>query len=267
MFNQLKSISTSLFLMVMLVLLLSFNQQAKKTTVYLIGDSTMCDYPLRQFPVTGWGMPFANYFDNSVRIDNRAKGGRSTRTFIAENRWAAVADSLKAGDYVLIQFGHNDEAREPQYAARYTSAADYKKNLTRFILETRDKNAIPLLITPVSRRSFDKDGNAKEAHTEYTAAVFAVGEEYKVPVIDLDSKSRILYQQLGPERSKMLFMELDSGVHPNYPQGRHDNTHFNEYGARKIAEIVLNDLKEKQLELALKIVKGQNKTVVNLQEK
>lgn len=251
-----------------LLLLVSFIlPEPKKIKIYLIGDSTMCTYPVRQWPVTGWGMPFANYFDASVTIDNRARGGRSTRTFIAQNRWKPIADSLQGGDYVFIQFGHNDEAKEPRFADRYTPVPDYTKNLIKFIVDTQNKKAIPVLITPVSRRSFDKEGNAKETHIEYTKAVFDVGAQYKVPVIDLDTKSRELYQQLGPERSKLLFMELDSAEHPNYPVGRYDNTHFNEYGARKMAQIVLNDIKDKKLELTERMVKGQNKPDVNPQAK
>lgn len=241
-----------------LLALLAFSLPPRKTKIYMIGDSTMCLYGARQFPINGWGMPFADYFDQTVTIDNRAKGGRSTRTFLEENRWQPIADSLQAGDYVIMQFGHNDEAKEPQFAARYTSVPDYKTNLIKFITESRQKNAIPILVTPVSRRNFDKDGNAKETHVEYTQAVFDVGKQYQVPVIDLDAKSRALYQQLGPDRSKLLFMELDSAEHPNYPVGRHDNTHFNEYGARLMAEIVLNEIKAQQLALADKIVhKGE----------
>jgi lysophospholipase L1-like esterase len=96
--------------------LMSFLWLSPTVKVYMIGDSTMCLYPTRQLPINGWGMPFANYFDAGVTIDNRAKGGRSTRTFLAENRWQPIVDSLKAGDYVLIQFGHNDEGPPPQYA-------------------------------------------------------------------------------------------------------------------------------------------------------
>jgi len=250
------------------LLLMSFTlSPPRKIKVYLIGDSTMCLYPTKQFPINGWGMPFANYFDEGVTIDNRAKGGRSTRTFLAENRWQPIADSLNAGDYVLMQFGHNDEGPPPQYADRYTPVPDYKVNLIKFITETRAKNAIPILITPVSRRGFDKDGKAKETHIPYTKAVFEIGAEYKVPVIDLDKMSRDYYQQLGPDRSKLLFMELDSAEHPNYPLGRHDNTHFNEYGARKMAQIVLNDLKAQHIPLADHIVKGTNAPTVNPQAK
>jgi len=239
-------------------LLTAFSPPPKKIKVFLIGDSTMCLYPMKQLPLNGWGMPFANYFDSSVSIDNRARGGRSTRTFLGEGRWQPIADSLEPGDYVLIQFGHNDESSAPQYADRYTPVPDYKNNLAKFIIETRNKQAIPVLITPVSRRNFDKDGHAKETHVEYTKAVFEVGSEYKVPVIDLDKKSRELYQELGPGRTKWLFIELDSAEHPNYPVGRRDNTHFNEFGARRIAELVLNGLKEQHIGLAEHIVKAMS---------
>lgn len=242
-----------------LLVQLAFQLPEKKVKIYLIGDSTVCLYPVRQFPVTGWGMPFADYIDNRAIIDNRAKGGRSTRTFLSENRWQPIADSLNSGDFVLIQFGHNDEAKEPQYAARYTSVPDYKINLTRFITETRAKGANPILVTPVSRRNFDSQGNAKETHTDYTKAVFEVGQQTQTPVIDLDKQSREIYQRLGPEKSKLLFMELDPGEHPNYPNGRHDNTHFNEYGARLMAEIVLNDIKAKHLALSQFIVNRPGK--------
>jgi lysophospholipase L1-like esterase len=144
---------------------------------------------------------------------------------------------------------------------------DYKVNLIKFITESQAKNAIPILITPVSRRSFDKDGNTKETHIEYTKAVFEVGAQFHVPVIDLDKKSRELYQQMGPVKSKILFMELDSAEHPNYPLGRHDNTHFNEYGARKLAEIVINDMKAQHLPLADRLVVGANQPIVNPQAK
>lgn len=228
-----------------------------KTTVYLIGDSTMCEYEPKRAPVTGWGMPFRYFFDSTVRIDNRARGGRSTRTFISENRWRPVADSLQAGDYVLMQFGHNDEAKEERYKDRYTPVPDYKTNLATFIAETRAKGATPVLITPVSRLRF-ANGVAQETHAEYTAAVFEVAKQHKVPVVDLDKKSRELYQQLGEEGAKLLFMQLQPGEHPSYPEGQKDNTHFNEYGARKIAQLVLVGLREAGVELAQRTVDKRN---------
>ncbi len=222
----------------------------KKINIWMIGDSTMCLYEPNRAPITGWGMPFAVFFDSSVSIHNMAKGGRSTRTFLSENRWQPIADSLQEGDYVIMQFGHNDEAKEEKYKDRYTAVPDYETNLIKFITESRAKKAIPVLITPVSRMKFDKQGIAQETHVEYTAAVFEVGKQYNVPVIDLDTRSRELYQKMGAENTKLLFMQLDTLEHPHYPEGQKDNTHFNEYGARMIAELVLAELKVQDSELA-----------------
>lgn len=240
---------------VMLFTMLAFCFPAKpKIRVWMIGDSTMCHYEPARAPLTGWGMPFARFFDSTVIIENRARGGRSTRTFISENRWQPIAESLNEGDYVLIQFGHNDEAKEEKYRERYTSVPDYKSNLIKFITETRSKKAVPVLITPVTRMKFDKEGKALETHADYSAAVREVGKAYHTPVIDLDTKSRNLLQQFGPEFSKMFFMQLDSLQHPNYPSGQKDNTHFNEYGARRMAELVLGEIRILLPELAERIV-------------
>ncbi|WP_316739141.1 rhamnogalacturonan acetylesterase [Pedobacter aquatilis] len=226
----------------------------KKVNVYLVGDSTVCSYGTERAPLTGWGMPFANYFNSSVTIKNQAKGGRSTRTFISEGLWKSVYDSLQVGDFVLIQFGHNDEAKQPEYADRYTPVNDYKNNLLKLIAETRSRQAIPILITPVSRMNFDKNGTALETHTEYSAAMKDVAEKSNTVVIDLDKQSRELYQNTGPLMTKYIFMTLDSGEHPNYPNGSHDNTHFSEYGARLIAEIILKQLTDKHVAIASEIV-------------
>ncbi len=220
-----------------------FVEKKKKIKVWMIGDSTMYNYESSRAPLAGWGMPFVHFFDSTVTIDNRARGGRSTRTFISEGRWQQVTDSMQEGDYVLMQFGHNDEAKEEKYKDRYTTVPDYKINLIKFITETRNKKATPVLITPVTRMRFDKEGNIQETHTAYTAAVWETGKEYNTPVIDLDAKSRELLQKLGPVNAKLLFMQLDSIEHPNYPTGQKDNTHFNDYGARIIAQLVLGEIK------------------------
>ena len=244
------SLERKYFLLTVVVLLMAFVMPSKKKTrVYLIGDSTMCDYEPQRAPLTGWGMPFKVFFDSTVEIENHAKGGRSTRTFINEGRWQPIANNLQEGDYVLIQFGHNDEAKEEKYRDRYTPVTDYKTNLVKFITETRAKKAVPVLITPVSRLRF-KDGHQQETHAEYTAAVVEVAKQQNVPVIDLDKKSREVYDQLGEENAKLLFMQLAPGEHPAYPEGQKDNTHFNEYGARRMAQLVLAGLKEANIELA-----------------
>ncbi len=241
------------FLSLLLLMMMAFTSPSDKITVYLIGDSTIADKVTTAFPETGWGMPFAIFFDSTVVVENHAKNGRSTRTFISENRWQPIVDKLKSGDYVFMQFGHNDESKEK--VDRYTSPEDYKKNLSRFISESRNKKAIPVLITPVTRRRFDKEGKIQETHVEYSKLVHEVAKEQNTPIIDLDEKSRALLQQFGEEQSKLLFLQLEAGEHPNYPEGKNDNTHFSELGARKIAQIVLAEIKNLKLDLANHIVK------------
>ncbi|WP_400191964.1 rhamnogalacturonan acetylesterase [Hymenobacter sp. B81] len=231
-----------------------------KVRVYLIGDSTIAPKVRQTFPETGWGMPLPTFFDSTVVVENRAVNGRSTRTFLAENRWQPIVDALQPGDYVLIQFGHNDEST--QHPDRYTSPADYRQNLIRFVQETRGKKAQPVLITPVTRRKFDKQGRIQETHAAYSAATMEVAKTQQVPLIDLDRLSRELLQQFGPEHSRLLFLQLAPGEHPNYPFGRDDNTHFSELGARKMAQLVVGEIKALQLPLAQRLARPLPKNAV-----
>jgi lysophospholipase L1-like esterase len=226
-------------------------EQKKKITVWLAGDSTMSVKETKAYPETGWGMPFAYFFDSTVTVKNIAKNGRSTRTFISEKLWELIEKNLQEGDYVFIQFGHNDESKEK--TDRYTTPEEYKANLVKFITETRVKKGNPVLLTPVSRRKF-RDTLQVPTHEVYSALVREVAKEQNVPLIDLDAKSIQLYQQLGKETSKLLFLQLKAGEHPNYPDGKEDNTHFNELGARLIAQIVLAEIKELKLDLTERIV-------------
>ena len=231
--------------------------QKKKITVYLVGDSTISIKEITAYPETGWGMPFAHFFDSTVIVDNRAKNGRSTKTFLEENLWQPVVDSLNEGDYVFIQFGHNDEVKEK--VGRYTTVEEFKINLLRYINDSRRKKAIPVLVTPVARRKFDGNGKVVETHPLYSDAVREVATQQKITLIDLDQKSQELLQQFGPEFSKYLYLQLQPGEHPNYPDGRDDNTHFSEWGARKVAQIVLAEIKTSKLELADRIIKPVTK--------
>ncbi|NII27285.1 rhamnogalacturonan acetylesterase [Pseudoflavitalea sp. X16] len=234
-------------------ILLAFSlPPAKKITVYLIGDSTMSIKQVKAYPETGWGMPFVYFFDSTVTVDNRAQNGRSTRTFMAENRWQPVVNNLQEGDYVFIQFGHNDEVKTK---ASYTTEEEFKNNLIKYVTDTRSRNAIPVLVTPVARRKFDSTGKLESTHELYSAIVRTTAREQHVPLIDLDRKSQALLQSMGVENSKLLFLQLKPGEHPNYPGGKEDNTHFNELGARMMAEIVLAEIRTLNLELAGRITK------------
>src|SRR5688572_24789710 len=226
--------------------------EKKKITLWLCGDSTMSVKETRAFPETGWGMPFVTFFDSTVTVRNLAKNGRSTRTFIAEKLWQTVVENAREGDYVFIQFGHNDESKEK--AERYTTPEQYKINLTRFINETKAKIAIPVLLTPVSRRRFDSSGKALETHTVYSGIVRELASDLQVAFIDHDKISRQLLQEFGSENSKLLFLQLKPGEHPNYPEGKNDNTHFNELGARLMAQLVLKEIRKLNIELAERII-------------
>ncbi len=232
-------------------------QQKKKITLWMIGDSTMSVKEIKAYPETGWGMSFAYFFDSTVSVDNRAQNGRSTKTFLSENRWQPIVNNLREGDYVFIQFGHNDEVATK---ASYTTEDEFRFNLVKYVSETKNKKAIPILLTPVTRRRFDSTGTMQETHKAYSAIVRLVAKENNVLLIDLDTKSRELLQELGVEKSKYLFNQLLPGEHPNYPEGKEDNTHFNELGARKIAEIVLSEIRKLNIELAGRIVKPVIKT-------
>lgn len=233
---------------VLTLLFMSFNWPAEKgVTVFLVGDSTMSEKSVKAYPEAGWGMPFAFFFNEAVRVDNRAQNGRSTKSFLRENRWSAVMDSLKSGDYVLIQFGHNDEVQTKKNA---TTELEFRTNLKRFVSEARSKKAHPVLITAVARRKFDAAGKLEDTHAVYSEIVRQVAGETKTPLIDLDKRSQALLIQMGPENSKFLYNHLQPGEHPNYPNGIEDDTHFNEFGARKMAQLVLAEIRTLKLGLA-----------------
>jgi lysophospholipase L1-like esterase len=241
-----------------MVMLMAFtvSDEKKKITVYLVGDSTMSIKEKKNYPETGWGMPFAYFFDSTVKVDNRAMNGRSTKSFMAENRWQSVMDQLQEGDYVFVQFGHNDEVPTKK---NHTTPDEFKANLEKYVSDTRSKKAVPVLITPVARRKFDAAGHITDTHAEFAAIVTKVAEEQKVIFIDLDKTSMELLEKTGVEPSKMFFNHLTPGEHPNYPEGKADDTHFSELGARRMAELVLADVRKVAPELADRIVKVKPK--------
>lgn len=246
-----KKIRSKLLLLNCLFLFAFLPIEKKHIKVYLIGDSTMAKKEVKAYPETGWGMPFSIFFDSTVEVDNRAQNGRSTKSFMAENRWQPVIDKLEEGDYVFVQFGHNDEVPTK---ATYTKPDEFTTNLVKYITDTKSKKAIPVLITPVARRKFDSDGHITGTHDAYSALVRTVAQQQKVILIDLDKISQDMLQKMGPDNSKMLFNYVEPGEHPNYPQGKQDDTHFSELGARKMAELVLAQIKAQHLELADRIV-------------
>ena len=207
--------------------------ETRTVTIHLAGDSTLAEKLPEKRPETGWGEYLAEQFrPGTIVVDNRAKNGRSTRTFIEEGRWQALLEATHPGDVVLIQFGHNDESLEKP--DRYTPPADYVRNLARFVADARARSAIPILLTPVARRRFDAAGDLQASHGEYPDLVRALAAREEVGLIDMERRSSALLQEAGEERSKQLFLWVAPG-HPNYPDGREDNTHFSPLGAQRIA--------------------------------
>ena len=235
---------------VLSLLVLTGSVSAKEPiTIYLAGDSTMAEKLPDKRPETGWGEALQQFFNaDRVRVENHAMNGRSTRTFIEERRWQAIIDKLKEGDYVFIEFGHNDAAKDRP--DRYTPPDDYRRNLIRFVGDVRDKKANPVLLTPVMRRRFDNAGNFYDSHGEYPDIVRAVAAESKVPLIDMHRKSERVIKQYGAEGSKKLFLQLKPNENPNYPNGIEDNTHFSPVGAEIMAGLAVEGIREQKLSLA-----------------
>lgn len=216
--------------------------------VFLCGDSTIAQKLPTDVPETGWGMPFADYFTPAVAVQNHAVNGRSTKSFLAEGRWATVIGQVRAGDWVLIQFGHNDAklSDSTRYAAPQTT---YRQNLIRFVSEVRAKGGNPLLLTPVMRRKFDANGKFVDQHGEYPGVVRAVAKELRVPLIDLHATSQAVIEQHGPGGSKALFMHYPGGMFAKHPNGITDDTHFSPYGAALMASLVAQGLVDQGLPL------------------
>jgi lysophospholipase L1-like esterase len=247
-----------LLLFSLIIFVFAFVMPGKKEIkIFIAGDSTASIKEKKAWPETGWGMPFACAWDSTVVVVNKAKNGRSTQSFMDEGLWKQITDSMQEGDYVFIQFGHNDEVTTKK---TYTTPAQFKSNLIKYIDEAKSKKGIPVLLSPVARRKFDSTGMIQETHKEYSALVREVAREQKVIFLDIDSNSMNLYQEAGVDSSKSFFLHLKPGEHPNYPEGKEDNTHFSELGAQWISGIVLSQIRDHIPELAKRILKTSLKT-------
>lgn len=211
-------------------------------TIFMIGDSTMANKPLiPENPERGWGQMLGIYFKAGVRVENHALNGRSSKSFRDEGHWAAVQSRLKPGDWVIIQFGHNDEKNlDP---TRYTTPeGGFKTNLARYVAETRAAGANPILATPVARRKFDDQGRPVNTHGDYVKAVREAAAEEKVPLLDLNQRSTELLQRMGPEPAKKLYIYVTAAEYPALPQGRQDDTHFCAYGASRMCDLAVAEI-------------------------
>lgn len=220
----------------------------RQITIFIAGDSTASTYPENRAPRAGWGQVFGQFFNEPVRVQNAAVSGRSSKSFIDEGLLNGIWDQIQPGDYLFIQFGHNDEKNEDPL--RYTDpATTFRTYLTQYIEGARRKGATPILLTPVNRRKFDA-GTLVLTHGAYVPAIIELASELQVPLIDMCAKSQVLFEQLGEEGAKTVFLWLQPGDSPNYPQGESDNTHFSVTGAYAIAKLVVQGIRELNLPLA-----------------
>jgi len=232
-----------------LAILCSFAPAQKKTKLYIIGDSTAANKEEKAYPETGWGMALQSYFKTDIAVDNRAMNGRSTKSFRAEKRWDPILTNLNPGDYVFIEFGHNDEKVDKPAVG--VSLADFKMNLINYVIETRSKKALPVLLTPISRRSFN-NGVLVDSHGDYPRITRQVADSLQVPLIDMLAKTQSLLTRLGDKPSIKLFNYVDSG-NVNYPMGKKDDTHLSPEGAKQVAGLVVKGIKELKLSLAKRL--------------
>ena len=223
-------------------------------TIHLMGDSTMADKDISGLnPERGWGMVFENFVDERVRVINYAKNGRSCKTAIAEGIWDNVKANMRPGDYLFIEFGHNDQKPKGKgYAPAWTEWQDY---LRLFIDTAREMGVTPVLLTPVARRHFDEDGQLiEDTHGEYPASMRAVAAERGVTLIDMEQATIAWLKEAGDEASRPYFMWIEPGVCPAKPQGLQDNTHSTPLGARRNCEIVSDSIRVKLPEIAKHLV-------------
>lgn len=213
-------------------------------TIYWAADSTVQYNDITTYPQTGIGQVFHLFLKPGVKVENHAKNGRSTRDFIDESRLAVIYDKITEGDFLFIQFGHNDEKKENP--ARYTEPfSDYMINLEKFVNAARNKKALPVLITPLERRCFlDETTLGLGEHGDYVAAMKQTAKNLDVPLIDLNALSRAELTRVGAEASKDWYMHIPEGKYPYHMEGLADNTHLKYAGAVVYGGCIARGLKE-----------------------
>lgn len=214
-------------------------------TIFLAGDSTVTDQQADGFPYAGWGQMLPALIKADAAVANFALSGRSSKSFIAEGQLEQIWALIKPHDYLLIQFGHNDQKLDDE---RHTDPfTTYKATLKQYIDGARQRQAIPILVTPVHRRFFDGEGRLLDTHGDYLTAMKELAASEDTPLIDLAARSKALFEELGPEETKAVFMWTLPGEFANFPNGTEDNTHFQEQGGIRIAGLVAEGLKDLQL--------------------
>lgn len=223
-------------------------EQAPQLTIHLIGDSTMADKPGTpdENPERGWGQLLHTFFTDEIAVRNYAVNGRSSKSFIDEGRWDEVMNQLRAGDYVFMQFGHNDQkhADPKRYTNPWTS---YRRNLEKFIQDSRSKGAIPVVLSSIVRRKFNEAGTLIDTHGVYPFVAREAAENLEAIFIDMQLMTEELVMDLGVEKSKEIYLWVPAGKYDKFPDGREDNTHLTLHGATTYAGLVATAIEKQQL--------------------
>ncbi|MBZ9612580.1 rhamnogalacturonan acetylesterase [Rheinheimera maricola] len=236
-------------LLVSLFFCLAFTQaqadELKPLKLHLVGDSTMSDKANLAYPERGWGQLLPQFLLPQLTVVNHAANGRSTRRFLDEGRWQLLLSELGKGDYVLIQFGHNDSKQSDP--ARYAAFdSDYQRFLKQFITDVRERGATPMLASSICRRNFAADGSLTRDLADYANAAYDVAKETNVSFFDLQQLSCDFWQQQGQDGSQPYFIQVPAGLYQKFPDGKVDNTHLTLQGASRIAQLFVQGLKKQQ---------------------
>ena len=213
-------------------------------TVYLAGDSTVVDQDKE--PWAAWGQMLPLFFDSRIAIANEAESGETIKSFVGERRFAKVMSTIRPGDYLMIQFGHNDQKQGAGYVP---AATDFKTYLLQFITEARAHGATPILVTPMNRRNFDATGKIIQTLGDYPTAMREVAEQQKIALIDLNAISKTLFETMGEPGTLHAFVHYPPNTFPNQPDELKDDTHFNSYGAYELARAVVQSIRDQHLPL------------------
>lgn len=241
------------FSVILLFIVTAFSSSNKKIKIFIAGDSTAQTYKEeRDGLIKGWGQMLSLFLDNDVEVVNHAMGGRSTKTFLNEGRWDKLLSEVRKGDYVFIQFGHNDASTKPE---RHASYADFHDNLLKMINDVRAQKAHPVLLTSIVMRTFVKGNLVDDRLKGYPVVMRQLGKEYDVPVLDINQKTKDFVTVLGDEKSIPYYRHVKPGEDPKKPDGLMDDTHMMDKGATQVAYFVAEEIKDQKLKRLYKHVK------------
>ncbi len=213
----------------------------KPVTLHLVGDSTMSDKSMLSYPERGWGQLLPEFMLPTLIVKNHAANGRSTKRFVDEGRWAMLMSELSKGDFVVIQFGHNDQKEKDP--TRFADAkVAYPQYLTRFIADVRAKGANVLIASSICRRHFDNEGHVKRTLTEYAAAAKHVAQQTDTPFVPMNALTCDFLTHIGEAKSHDYFIKVPGDLYARYPDGKTDNTHLNVVGAAKVAQLFVREI-------------------------